>query len=1121
MTGSVFPAFLKLEHQADGSAKASFLAEVDRTLDSAEGRFREFSDEARRLVDTALSADRTKAGSLDLGGGYLRQVAEAKQARAIAAREIAQATALAAKEEQDYSQATRLAIAATEAHAKEEEQAARAALSHAQAVEQVQERLNRQTSATTALVNVTGRGTVSAGQYRAGLQQLSYQIGDVAQGFALGINPMVIFAQQSQQVIQAITLMRGSTGGFVGFLGGPWGAAITGAATVLGAVLIPRLFETEKATKDAEFASFKFGDAQSILGGVIDLTTGKINTQSEALIALARAQAVAGQVEARREQADANKTFRDIRKGEVVLSAGFGGGLEFQRRGDATADIVSAFQTGDLSVREAERGLKSLLDTGLVTEDQYLKAAKAVTAFGVAAENLKVFEQLDKALGGDKDALGGFLRPPSSRGGKEALSDEEKAYKQRQEAAERYIASLSEEIDRIGKGPAELRQLEVARAKEAAATDKQREAIENLNIEREAALSDEERRKSIEADRKATEALDAYLREIENEIALMGLAGPARQRAALALEEQTFKAKATKDGILDVEAAWAKYLDTRSREIDARTAMDRDAEAARALSEALGSLIGKVSSLDTTGSAIGGLLGLFSGNTQSVGGPLGELLNQRTGGVKPELDSQGRETGRYIARTIGDELRDVFKPSGEFSKAMSEVLKGASTGLIAGNLFGFNGATSQFGSAIGGALAGELSDNVSKAIGGALGSVAGAALPIVGGIIGGALGSLLSSTPRGSATIGNIGGALGVTGTRGTSQARIAASSKSAEAIIDSLESVAEQLGATINASLGSVSIGIRKGNYRVDTTGAGRTKTSKGAIDFGQDAQAAAYYAMLDLIKDGVLTGIKASTQRILQSGDDLERALQDALDFENVFKRLKAYRDPIGAALDDIDAEFKRLESLFAKAGASAEEYAQLEELYGIERANAIKEATERVTGSLKELLSFLNTGDAGLSLRDREANARTEYDALAARVRAGDSTAYDDFAEAARTLLDIERQLYGSQQPYFDLTSEVKALTQQALATSTSQIEDAANRDSPFTSSSVPTNDSAAVSSRIDAMNANLAGILSNELGGQLAALNQNIGNMNQSVDTLVALQRQVVGGTTLLSRYQTYF
>lgn len=77
-----------------------------------------------------------------------------------------------------------------------------------------------------------GRLAVSTGQLRGGMQQLSYQIGDVAQGFAAGTPPMTIFIQQSGQVIQAVQLMTNSTKGFIGFLAGPWGAVLTGAVTI-------------------------------------------------------------------------------------------------------------------------------------------------------------------------------------------------------------------------------------------------------------------------------------------------------------------------------------------------------------------------------------------------------------------------------------------------------------------------------------------------------------------------------------------------------------------------------------------------------------------------------------------------------------------------------------------------------------------------------------------------------------------------------------------------------------------------------------------------------------------------------------------------------------------------
>lgn len=85
-----------------------------------------------------------------------------------------------------------------------------------------------------ALAATQGKVAVSSGQLRAGAQQLSFQISDVAQQFALGTPPMVIFAQQGAQVITAVQMMTGATGGLLGFLAGPWGAVLTGAAVVAG-----------------------------------------------------------------------------------------------------------------------------------------------------------------------------------------------------------------------------------------------------------------------------------------------------------------------------------------------------------------------------------------------------------------------------------------------------------------------------------------------------------------------------------------------------------------------------------------------------------------------------------------------------------------------------------------------------------------------------------------------------------------------------------------------------------------------------------------------------------------------------------------------------------------------
>lgn len=275
--------------------------------------------------------------------------------------------------------------------------------------------------------------TASAGMQRAGMQQLSFQIADVGASYAVGIKPMVIFAQQGTQVIQALALMSGGAGKLAGFLTGGWGFALMSAVSVVG-IFSTELLRAEDAIEKVEFASDAMADAQRILGGVMDLTTGKIKTQSAALIALARAQLVAGRVEAQREQAEARREMRSIRKGKVELQGGMMGGLRLARTGDASADVVSAFQDGSLNIKEAERGLASLLRTGQITEESYLRAADAVTQFGVAAANVAHFSEAEKALSGDAQAIKGFLN--ESSGGRKARSGGGRSRKSSRSAAD-------------------------------------------------------------------------------------------------------------------------------------------------------------------------------------------------------------------------------------------------------------------------------------------------------------------------------------------------------------------------------------------------------------------------------------------------------------------------------------------------------------------------------------------------------------------------------------------------------------------------------------------------------------------------------------------------------------
>lgn len=444
---------------------------------------------------------------------------------------------------------------------------------------------------------------------------------------------------------------------------------------------------------------------------------------------------------------------------------------------------------------------------------------------------------------------------------------------------------------------------------------------------------------------------------------------------------------------------------------------------------------------------------------------------------------------------IGIELAGELQ--GVLGGALGGYLGAGPVGGILGALKEIPGLDEALGGAVSGAFSGALqgaqfdavldslgikSSKTGATIGGAVGSLLGPIGSIVGSIAGGLLGGLIGGSDRGSAIIsgGRVSGYYGDTEEFKQQSGQLAGS------VLDAIDRIADSLGVSVNEAVGKVSIGIRDGNFVVDPQGRGYTKTSKfpDLQSFGQDGEAAVRAAILDLINDGVIAGLSAAEERLLKAGSDLDKALSDVLSFRGVFDRLRELKDPVGFALDQLNTEFEGLIDLFERAGASAQEFADLEELYGLERAQILQEASDRVSGALRQLLDDLNIGDNGLSLRDRRANAEASYDVLAARVQAGDVTAFDDFAQAARDLLDIERQLFGSQQEYFDRFDEVRNITQLALNEQERLAQEAESRDSPFGANGIDPS-SAPIIASIDNGN--------QQIVDRLDALNRNVGQL----------------------------
>lgn len=94
-----------------------------------------------------------------------------------------------------------------------------------------------------------------SGLMRAGLQNLGFQLQDIAVQFASGGHAGTIFAQQLPQAAGAMTMIAQATGktsgllgAFASFMGGPWGVAVGVGAAVLSP-LIAKLFTTGNAAE--------------------------------------------------------------------------------------------------------------------------------------------------------------------------------------------------------------------------------------------------------------------------------------------------------------------------------------------------------------------------------------------------------------------------------------------------------------------------------------------------------------------------------------------------------------------------------------------------------------------------------------------------------------------------------------------------------------------------------------------------------------------------------------------------------------------------------------------------------------------------------------------------------
>lgn len=244
----------------------SFAAAAGQAAEQVEGQWKSSLKSVNQLADQIVSAG-ANAGKIDLG------VEQAQQAVLVARQRLAVLQQLEAAEirnagaEQASNVAVQQHIAAIRTAIAEEQARVQGLALEAGALERLQIELRNGATAEELFGASLRQSTATSGAARAGLQNLGFQLQDVAVQFASGQRASVIFAQQLPQVAMAITQISaasnatsGALASFARFMSGPWGIAVGIGAAVLPP-LIGMLFQTGNAAMDAANKIYTFKDA--------------------------------------------------------------------------------------------------------------------------------------------------------------------------------------------------------------------------------------------------------------------------------------------------------------------------------------------------------------------------------------------------------------------------------------------------------------------------------------------------------------------------------------------------------------------------------------------------------------------------------------------------------------------------------------------------------------------------------------------------------------------------------------------------------------------------------------------------------------------------------------------
>ncbi|WP_053003289.1 hypothetical protein [Sphingomonas paucimobilis] len=363
-------AVTTLASQSQASAAGS--GQLAEALERSGGAADATAQAAQALADasaTSSDAARQQATATDqateAAEGSTRATGAQNQARGAAAREAAE---LAAAE-------TRLANATNQTE-REEAAAAIAAIRLAQA----QREAARRTREAEAEARRNAFAVRSMGQQFGDFGLQAVTTGDVVRSFT----------QQMGQMGYAMSEMSGRAGRVGAFLTGPWGIALTvGAAVILP--FIENLWKAEEAQEAVRLGADGLAEAQSALGKMFDLTTGKLKKQNELLIINARLTAINNRAEALTARESSRKTFEDA--GSISTEGRIKGLLE----GGGVGNFLTGAFVGSQRAQQNARNLSAVvadLQAGKTTNEAVMRAAEKLDFTGLKINRTQFIEAI-------------------------------------------------------------------------------------------------------------------------------------------------------------------------------------------------------------------------------------------------------------------------------------------------------------------------------------------------------------------------------------------------------------------------------------------------------------------------------------------------------------------------------------------------------------------------------------------------------------------------------------------------------------------------------------------------------------------------------------------------------